>query len=197
MSRSGFKTVLLAITATALLSACSGGAVQTSTAVLPTSKTMNSGTRAPAARSMPPSLQLPTSLLPNTSQLGNTTQSAQASGYASAAPQSVINCEENIQYPHKSTHVPENVNVVGTITCSAPVSELVLNVGLYYNGVLIAQSGSVTAYGTTFVQANAATRCRNGTYGGGAHGYVYFPPGYEPPVGQLPVVFSPNITITC
>jgi len=108
-----------------------------------------------------------------------------------------ILCTENIQYPHKSTHVPENVNVVGTITCTAPVSKLVLNVGLYYNHALVAQSGPISSYGSAYVQANAATPCVNGLYGGAAHGYVDFPPGYEPPVGQLPVVFSPNVSITC
>jgi len=108
-----------------------------------------------------------------------------------------ILCTENIQNPHKSTHVPENVNVVGTISCTAPVSRLVLNVGLYYNHVLVAQSGPISSYGSAYVQANAAMPCVNGLYGGAAHGYAVFPPGYVPPIGQLPVVFSPNVSIIC
>lgn len=113
-----------------------------------------------------------------------------------AGPDVGILCTENIQYPHKSTHVPENVNVVGTLECTAPVSELVLNVGLYYNHVLVSQSGPVTVYGSSYDQATAATACVNGLYGGAAHGYVVFPPGFVGN-GQLPVVFSPNVPITC
>ncbi|HLJ98374.1 MAG TPA: hypothetical protein VKU39_00545 [Streptosporangiaceae bacterium] len=114
------------------------------------------------------------------------------------APLSVITCTLAIQYPHKSTHVPENVNVVGTITCSAPVSELAIDVGLYFNNVLVAQ-GSNNNFGSAFLQGNAAKLCVNGSYRGGDTGAVLFPPGYEPPSSNFggQEVFSPAVLVKC
>lgn len=111
---------------------------------------------------------------------------------------SVITCTLAVQYPHKSTHVPENVNVVGTITCSAPVSELAINVGLYFNNVLVAE-GSNDNFGSSFISGSAAKLCVNGTYRGGDTGAVLFPPGYQPPSSNFggQEVYSPPIVIMC
>jgi hypothetical protein len=111
-------------------------------------------------------------------------------------PQTTITCTLAVQYPHNSTHVPENVNVVATIACTAPVSELGITVGLYFNGALVA-SGTNTNAGSPAIQGNAATPCVSGTYTGGAVGAVIFPPGYVPPEGSMGEVYSPSIAITC
>jgi hypothetical protein len=110
--------------------------------------------------------------------------------------QSVIVCTLNVQFPHKSTHVPETVNEVATVTCTSPVSELAMNVGMYFNGVLKVSKGFDNT-GSAFIQGNVATPCVNGTYIGTADAAVLFPPGYEPPEGSIPQNYSPPQVIKC
>ncbi len=101
-----------------------------------------------------------------------------------AATDSEITCQLKANNPHNSTHVPGTVNMVATIICTGPVSQLSINAGLYYNGSLIA-TGSKSNSGSATVQANAATSCVSGTYQGGATGSVVFPSGYEPPTSNF------------
>lgn len=112
-------------------------------------------------------------------------------------PDITITCTLNVQNPHNSSHVAGTVNVVATITCDAPVSALAINVGLYFNGALVASSGPVTNAGSAFIQGNAAVPCANGTYTGGATGAVIFPAGFSPPSGTWPEVFGNTVSITC
>jgi hypothetical protein len=110
--------------------------------------------------------------------------------------QSVIVCTINVQFPHKSSHVPGTVNEVATVTCTSPVSELALNVGMYFNGVLKVSLPFDNA-GSAFIQGNVATPCVSGTYVGTADAAVLFPPGYEPPEGFIPQNYSAPQVIKC
>ncbi len=113
-------------------------------------------------------------------------------------PDETITCTLKINFPHKSTHFPGTVNVVGTIGCSAAVSRLSIRVGLYFNGHLKAQK-LVNSTHKSNVQSNAALPCFNGTYEGAATGLVIFPPGFSPPSSDFggKVVRSPAKFIEC
>jgi len=110
----------------------------------------------------------------------------------------VITCTLKVNNPHESGHGPGNVNVTGSITCSAPVSFIDLGVGLYLNNYLISSSYK-PGYGT-YVTTNAAATCLlPGIYAGGAVGSVTFPPGFVPPWGNFGglEVYSPDFYLTC
>jgi hypothetical protein len=111
-------------------------------------------------------------------------------------PDQTITCTLQVQNPHNSSHVKGTVNVVATIGCTAPVSGLAIAVGLYRNGTLVS-TGSNSNVGSASIQANAAIACTTATYTGAADGAVIFPPGYEPPEGEFPLVYSPSIPISC
>ncbi|PKV83355.1 hypothetical protein [Streptomyces sp. TLI_146] len=93
----------------------------------------------------------------------------------------VIRCEGQVQRPHNSTHVPGTVNVVVTVSCSAPVPEITTRAALYKNGQLVNQSALRTQRNTRAAQNNAAVRCSPGNYRGWMYFKVVFPPGYQPP----------------
>ncbi|MEV5239103.1 hypothetical protein AB0K89_08315 [Streptomyces cinnamoneus] len=101
-----------------------------------------------------------------------------------ADAQAVIRCEGQVQRPHNSTHVPGTVNVVVTVSCTAPVPEITTRAALYKNGHLVNQSGLRTQRGTRSAQNNAAVRCSPGNYRGWMYFKVVFPPGYRPPTGS-------------
>jgi hypothetical protein len=114
----------------------------------------------------------------------------------SATTAAVITCTPNVQNPHKSTHVPGTVNVVVTIACTSPVSELHVNAALYRNGALVAQSGYRVFYGTAFGSNNAAEPCHTATYTGWGGFGVLFPPGYVPQWATTSG-FGNSVFITC
>lgn len=91
-----------------------------------------------------------------------------------------ISCTIQINYPHDSGHNPGNINVTGSITCTAPVTVLDIGVGLYLDEYLLASNYKV---GTgAYISTNAATPCLlPGVYQGGVVGAVTFPPGFVPP----------------
>ncbi len=107
-----------------------------------------------------------------------------------------ITCTPQVQYPHKSTHVPGTVNVVVTLTCTAPVSGINIRAALYRNGALVSDSGQKSFSGTSFASHNAAEPCHNATYQGWMSYGVAFPPGYVPPTGASSG-FGPVVNITC
>jgi hypothetical protein len=117
-------------------------------------------------------------------------------GTRNGARQNVITCTPNVQNPHNSTHVPETVNVVVTISCTSPVTELDVDAALYRNGSLVAQSGYKSFHGASYAQNNAAVPCQNATYQGWGGFYVVFPPGYDPPTGSTSG-FGNAVSITC
>lgn len=96
----------------------------------------------------------------------------------------VIRCEGQVQRPHNSTHVPGTINVVVTVSCTAPVPEITTRAALYKNGQLVNQSALRTQRNTRSGQNNAAVRCSPGNYRGWMYFKVVFPPGYQPPTGS-------------
>ena len=117
------------------------------------------------------------------------------SGYMTAAA-SIITCYPNVQNPHKSTHVPGTVNVVVTLTCTAPVPQINSRAALYRNGRLVKDSGQKSVYNTSFASHNAATACVSGWHQGWMSYGVLFPPGYSPPTGASSG-FGNSVYITC
>ncbi|MFC0842788.1 hypothetical protein ACFH04_03410 [Streptomyces noboritoensis] len=96
----------------------------------------------------------------------------------------VIRCEGQVQRPHNSTHVPGTVNVVVTVSCSAPVPEITTRAALYKNGQLVNQSALRIQHNTRTAQNNAAVQCSPGNYRGWMYFKVVFPPGYQPPTSS-------------
>lgn len=113
-----------------------------------------------------------------------------------ADAQSVIRCEGQVQRPHNSTHVPGTVNVVVTVSCTAPVSAITTRAALYKNGQLVNQSALRTQTGTASGQNNAAVRCSPGNYRGWMYFKVDFPPGYQPPTASANG-FGQEVPISC
>ena len=112
-----------------------------------------------------------------------------------ASPQATITCNLTIDDPHKSTHVPETVNVVSHVTCDNVVSSISITTKLFRGGIQVASSNSFGAE-VFMLNGNAAANCVNGEYGGTADATVVFPPGYEPP-SESGHVASSVVNITC
>lgn len=89
-------------------------------------------------------------------------------------------------YLHNSSHVAGTVNFVGTITCTAAVSNLALTTTLYdtTNGRSKKGYGPYSPGGSS-IQANSALACRNGQYYGHSQGDVTFPPGFTPATATI------------
>ncbi|MFV8131876.1 hypothetical protein [Streptomyces syringium] len=113
---------------------------------------------------------------------GGAVEAGKSGSDADAA--AVIRCEGQVQRPHNSTHVPGTVNVVVTVSCTAPVPEITTRAALYKNGQLVNQSTLRTQHNTRTAQNNAAVRCSPGNYRGWMYFKVVFPPGYNPPTGS-------------
>lgn len=108
----------------------------------------------------------------------------------------VITCTPNVQSPHNSTHVPGTVNVVVTLSCTAPVPYISIRAALYRSGSLVKDSGAKSVYGARSAQNNAAEPCHGATYQGWMSYVVQFPAGYVPPTGASSG-FGPTRAITC
>jgi hypothetical protein len=121
-----------------------------------------------------------------------------SSGFSarSAGTASVITCTPNVQNPHKSTHVPGTVNVVVTMSCTAPVSEIWVDAALYRNGGLVVESGYRVFYSTAYGSNNAAEPCHTASYVGWGGFGVLFPPGYVPQWATTSG-FGNSVYITC
>lgn len=108
----------------------------------------------------------------------------------------VIRCEGHVQRPHNSTHVPGTINVVVTVSCTAPVPQITTRAALYKNGQLVNQSALRTQRNTRSAQNNAAVRCSPGTYRGWMYFKVAFPPGYRPPTASANAL-GQEVALTC
>lgn len=102
------------------------------------------------------------------------------------APANIIDCSTDFQVPHKSTHDPTTVNVVAKVTCTQAVPKISVDVALYRNGALVAQSGYQSASNTTSKQVNAAAACINDLYGSWRGFTIVFPSGYVPQTASWP-----------
>ena len=105
-------------------------------------------------------------------------------------------CNVQVNNPHSSTHVPENVNVTGGMTCTPyPVDESDLSLQLYYNGESYAYDDEYLS--DVFANpVQAATPCLNGDYYATIDYWVYFGPQWTPETWDG-TVESPVVSITC
>lgn len=85
------------------------------------------------------------------------------------------------------------MNVVGDVTCTAPVAEIKLKVALYHNNVVVGQSAFDSFPATMFAENNAAAPCQDGTYMGWLYTTVTF---YSGSAGSS-TGFGPSSSITC
>lgn len=101
---------------------------------------------------------------------------------AAAASASTITCTINVQYPHGSTHVSGTINVVSTVSCTAPVPRIQQRTALYKSGGSSWWGTPVDKNGVAAVQSNAATSCSQapGQFYGVAVTTINFPAGYSP-----------------
>jgi hypothetical protein len=139
------------------------------------------GGTAPAGASGDPSAP-PTVPAGQPDDTDSSVEAVKAGSDAEAA--AVIRCEGQVQRPANSTHVPGTVNVVVTVSCSAPVPEITTRGALYKNGQLAQQSTLRTQRNTHTAQHSAAVRCSPGNYRGWMYFKVVFPPGYQQPTGS-------------
>lgn len=107
----------------------------------------------------------------------------------------VITCNAVSDYPHKSTHVPGTVNVIGRGVCDYPVGAIDVVTGLF-RGYTVVGTGSRYQTNVASLSASAATPCVSGSYIGVADVIFYAPPGYSPAYLHL-VNQSIPISITC
>ena len=108
---------------------------------------------------------------------------ANTSGASATPALPVITCTPKYSAPHISTHVPTEINSVGTMSCTHAVASIVIAIHLE---------------SSNFTQAGASNTCRNAgkssnscqvnltcypntTYGGGVSMTATAPSGYEPP----------------
>lgn len=118
-----------------------------------------------------------------------------AFGTTATGPGPTITCVISIAQPHKSTHVPGTVNVVGKIDCTSAVFGMDIGVDLYRNGNLVSYSGIKTNFGKAHIQNSAAETCHTATYRGKVSPWdVVFPEGYTPPSADG-VLWGPTNTI--
>lgn len=116
-------------------------------------------------------------------------------------------CTLNVQYPHKSTHVPSTINVIGGVSCTGtPPAKMSLTISLYKWGhctptctwYTIAVGATKTNYNSSTISANAAGPCVNGTYEGYGNATITAPPGSTPAVLYLyGATNSANTISTC
>jgi hypothetical protein len=109
-------------------------------------------------------------------------------------------CSGVVHYPHKSTHVPGNVNVVGATICNMSVSSIRVTLRLYRweslssSWVLIAASDKMESNSGSAI-TNAADTCITGFYRAtSTHSYVATSGGSTIP---LPPQQSPDVQVNC
>jgi hypothetical protein len=119
-----------------------------------------------AAASRPPVPLAPTSAVSVTETLRG------LGGFAVAA--SPIVCTPTMQLPHRSSHVPSNVNWIVNISCTAPVASLSATLKLLWVGHQ--WYGPVTNgnAGQSSLTSQIDAPCNTGDYQGVAHWAVLF-----------------------
>lgn len=110
-----------------------------------------------------------------------------------------ITCYITIADAHESGHNPGNVNVVSTVSCTAPVSRIYLNTYLWYSttgtGWNIVAVGTTDVYGTAYTTGQANVACTSGLYYGEVNETTWYPAGYAPSP-QSSTAWSPDTFAT-
>lgn len=87
---------------------------------------------------------------------------------ARAAGVDTVDCQGEPSYPHVSEHARrkglKRVNVIFRLQCNSVMAVLRIRIALYRNHKLVAESGYVTKYGTTWIRATADASCHSGLY---------------------------------
>ncbi|MEM2002069.1 MAG: hypothetical protein QXT77_05445 [Candidatus Methanomethylicaceae archaeon] len=96
-------------------------------------------------------------------------------------------CKAQTHSPHKSTHVPTNVNVIGMSWCKIPMPEIGVNITLYKGRLCIpftticlfwdpwGSPGEDIKFNAREARANAAGQCETGVYQGVSFHWVIAP----------------------
>lgn len=118
---------------------------------------------------------------------GGVSSAAVGAGGALATATTGITCTWSVPYAHKSTTVPENVNVHGSNSCTAAMAQMFISLTLYKVvcdpgcwDAAYGATGKSTTYGKSYVTTTSAGPCTNGVYYGAGYIVETFPPGYVP-----------------
>ena len=116
-------------------------------------------------------------------------RSVQAPTQEAISPTSSAYCDVETDYPHKSTHVPGTINVVGRTRCNVSMNVIgvrtVLEKGNLCIGLFCLWYTRVGTWGEnqqnyrTQVQANSAASCVSGVYRGYSEHWGAFPSGHS------------------
>jgi hypothetical protein len=103
-----------------------------------------------------------------------------------ASPDITISCTLTVFNPLFYSGEPYGEGVEGTaeIECTGVVSELYIEVGLFYQGTLVSETYNEN-YDTTLVSDGAEYPYAEGYYETAAIGTVYYPAGYSPSTGNV------------
>ncbi|WP_162940150.1 hypothetical protein [Gryllotalpicola protaetiae] len=122
---------------------------------------------------------------------------AQAATAVPAAAAASITCTINVQNPHGSTHVSGTVNVVSTVSCTAPVASITQQTALYKTTGNSWWGTKVTKAATSSAQSNASASCTvaPGNFYGTAVTSIVWPPGFSGP--QPPSAYGNTTAVNC
>jgi hypothetical protein len=112
-----------------------------------------------------------------------------------------INCQyDYVDNPHVSHYlIVDTVNVHASVTCTWPVTLLLMTVSLYRNDVSVGVTEPQPKPGpaSATIKWNSATdNCISGSYQGTSQTDITFPPGYDPPGGLIGKVGN-VVPVTC
>lgn len=128
------------------------------------------------------------------------TNTSGASATSSATPAlPVITCTPKYSAPHISTHVPTEINSVGTMSCTHAVASIVIAIHLESSNLTQAGASNTcrnSGKGSNSCQVNL-TCYPNTTYGGGVSMTATAPSGYEPPTYSYSTSGSFKVTGFC
>jgi DNA-binding beta-propeller fold protein YncE len=92
----------------------------------------------------------------------------------------VITCLEiEVDHPHRSTHLPETVNWIVRVVCTAPVLNLRMRLVLNWEGKEISETGYIEKGDVATAKQNVTATCISGWFRGWAYADLTPPPGYE------------------
>lgn len=114
-----------------------------------------------------------------------------------SAAEVIVSCYFQINYPHVSVHIPENVNVTGTATCDIPMANIWLVGNLYYNGESYYYNYSYDNVGATSAQVNTFGACYSGSWYAAMQWWIQWPPDATPITPTSGTVASPAQSISC
>jgi hypothetical protein len=112
-----------------------------------------------------------------------------------ASPDITISCTLTVFNPFFYSGEPYGEGVEGTaeIECTGVVSELYIEVGLFYQGNLVSETYNEN-YDSTVISDGAEYPYAEGYYETAAIGTIYYPAGYSPSTGSVSG-YSPEVFI--